>query len=486
MSGARRVVRNSLFGIAAEAVGGVLSFVIIILIARGLGATQFGHFSYVLAFTGVFQLIADFGLTNIVVKEISRAREDTVKIVGAVKPLVWLFSVIIFTVIALLGYALSPTQEIFLASVLMGAAVLVTFHAVLYGSICRAHEEMGYNAIAFITHKFILLGLVLTALHGGHGLVGLSLAYLLSNLYQWAFFYVVTRRRYLGGPLRWHKDAAYWKYLIGEALPVGLAMVFRRATLHVDTLILTALAPAASVGLFNAAYRIVQIVDMIPFTLSIPLFPPFTRMARDSLEGLYAMLNNVLRIFMLIAAPTAFLVYWFAQPVMELAYGADYLEGVATLQLIAGVVLLLFPTSLFLYLFTALGKQRLYTLSAAACLGINAVVDVMLIPSMGHMGAAIGTLVAEITFFLVGGIALLKLGFRPRWHEVFVKPMLAAAVAGGLLGLLDIDAVSLPLLLLLVAGYLLLYLAFAAFSRQIRKHELAVLLDAIRPAPARS
>jgi O-antigen/teichoic acid export membrane protein len=486
MSGARKVVRNSLFGVAGEAVGGAMSFLIVILIARDLGADTFGLFAFVLALTSIFQLVADFGLTNIIVKEISRAKSDTVKVISAVKPLVWLFTLVILLVLLAVGYPLAKTQEVFYAIVVMGAAVLITFHAVVYGSVCRAHEDMGYNAIAFVSHKFVLLAAVLLALDQKLGIVGVAGAYLIANMYQWAYFYWVFRKRYVDGPVRWRVDYPYWRYLIHEAFPVGIAMVFRRANLHTGTLILTAMSSASAVGIFNAAYRVIQMVDMIPFTLSIPLFPPFTRMATESRERLFEVLERVMGIFMVLAAPLFTLSLLLADRIIVTMFGDAYLDGVTTLAVLSGAVLFLFPTGLFVYLFTAMGHQRFYTVSSGICLIINIVACVSLIPLFGHLGAAMATLAAEVAFFISGMVFLHKLGFKPHFFRVFIKPVLVAVLAG--LWIKFLPDWSMPLVMLAVAalGYGLLYLPLVLLTGLVNKNDLGLIMASVKPKAARN
>ncbi len=475
----RRVIRNSIFGLSSEAIGGALSFVIIIIIARFLGTSQFGIFSYILAFVGVFQLIADFGLTNIIVREISRARGNTADIVGAVTPLVWIFSLLTYAAIGVLSFLFSPDEAVLLATLVMGGAVLATFQAVVYGSVCRAHEEMGFNALVFVSHKFALLALVWVALSGGHGIVGVALAYLAANTFQWGAFYWVVRVRYLDR-IEWRFNAAYWKHLVTEALPVGLAMVFRRATLHAGTLLLTAMSTHTAVGLFNAAYKIVQMVDMIPFTLSIPLFPPFSRLAKESPEKLYEALNRALRIFMLVAIPTFTLMLWLAAHIVELTFGSDYQQATSTLRVLSAALLFLFPTSLYIYVFTAMDKQKYYTLSSGICLGINVALALLLIPRYHHLGAAIATLAAEVAFFISGYVLLRKLGFRSSTLELICKPALAAGIAcGALMPALRSD--SIVMLFVATAGYGVVYFVVLMLIGSLRREDLAQVLEAVKP-----
>jgi O-antigen/teichoic acid export membrane protein len=478
MSTARRVVRNSLFGLASEAIGGALSFLVVILIARDLGSAQFGVFSYVLAFTGVFQLVADFGLTNILVKEIARDRARAQEIVGRVKPLVWLFSLLILGLIVVLAQFVVSAADTRLAMGIMGAAVLATFHAVVYGSVCRAFEQMGYNAWAFVSHKVVLLALVLAAMHFHWGMAGMVYAYLIANVYQWAFYYTIVRVRFFR--TSWHVDLPYWRHLLAEAFPVGVAMIFRRATLHVDTLLLTAMSTSTAVGLFNAAYRLIQIVDMIPFTLAIPLFPAFSRLARGPQDKLREALEHALRIFMMIAMPLATWVLLAAPSLVELAFGKSYLAAADTLRILSGAVLFLFPTALYIYLFSALDKQKYYTISSAACLALNAVVDVALIPPMGYLGAAIGTLSAEVVFFLVGAALLARLGFPLPWLRLAAKPVIAAAVAAAAAILLTGGLEGVRGLVLNGVVFFGCYAAVVLLLRVVSKEDIVVLRMAMR------
>lgn len=476
MSTGRRILRNSLYGLASEAIGGALSFLVVILIARSLGVERFGDFSYILAFTAIFQLIADFGLTNILVREIVRAQDQVARVVGAIKPLVWLLSLATFAVIALISLLSATSVEALHATLIMGVAVLVTFHAVIYGSVCRAREEMGFNAVAFVTHKVLLLGLVMLALHEDRGLVGIALAYLLANLYQWGFYYWVVRNRY--ARCAWRVDVAYWKELIAEAFPIGAAMVFRRATLHVDTLMLTLMSSATSVGLFNAAYRVIQMIDMIPFTLSIPQFPVLSRLAKESAGKFHAALTQAQRLFFIVAVPLCVWLLILAPDIIAILFGDRYSDAALTLRVLSAAVLFLFPTSLYIYVFSALGKQKYYTLSSGLCLAANVLLDVILIPHYGHLGAAVATLAAEATFFVSGAVMLNRLGLGNRFWRLITRPLLAAACAAAILIWPLLSNSALALIAASVA-YMVAFLLLALVFKIFNPEELALVRGSI-------
>lgn len=59
---AKRVLQNSVLRVGGYAIGALIYFAIVVLIARYLGTEGFGYFSFILAFAGVFQLLADLGV----------------------------------------------------------------------------------------------------------------------------------------------------------------------------------------------------------------------------------------------------------------------------------------------------------------------------------------------------------------------------------------------------------------------------------------
>lgn len=472
MSAGRVVLRNLVYGVCGEAVSGLLNFLTFILVARSLGPGPFGTFSYILALVGVFQLLADFGITNILVREVARARDRVGEIIGAMRPLAWLSSLVVVGLIAAIGWPLSPTREVYEATLLLGLSVLATFHSFSFASVCRAFEEMGFNALGNITHKVLQISLVSLALHKNTGVVGVGAAMMTANSFQWLFFYTVVRLRYVRR-IVWRFDVEYWKYLLKEAVPLGLAMVLRRANQQVGILVLTALSTPASVGLFSAAYKIVQVIDMIPFTLSLPLFPPFARLAQESHAKLFELVSRALRMFLILAAPLVVWLSTMAPWLMRLIFGDKYAAAAATAQVLTLAILFLFVTALYGYLFSALGRQRFYTIASGCCVATNLVLDLLLIPSYQHLGAAVAALAAEAVFCASGAWLLYRIGYRASLWKIAVRPIMLALVVAPLL--LWGRTGGPRLALGASALYVLIYVSLVLISGAVEREERAMV-----------
>ena len=476
MTAGKQVVRNSLFGIVSQAIGGGLFFLVTLLVARHLNPERFGAFSFVFAFVTVFQMLADFGLSNILIREMSRQRQRISEILGAVIPLVSVLAVLGYAVIALSSEFLKLTPEAKQAVYIMGATVLVTFHATVYAAVCRAHEEMGFNAAGLIAQRLALLILILAALYLDAGLPGIALCYLGERLFQWLFFYFLVRVRYTR--YRWRLDTAYWRYLMREGLPVGAGMVLRRISWYVDTFMLMALSTVGSVGLFSAAYRVIQMVNVVPFTLSVPLFPMLSRLAVESHEKVFSLYNRAQKIFVLLGLPSGLWIVMLGPRLMVLLFGKGYEAAGITLRIMGVVAVLLFMNSLFVYLFSALGKQKSYMTSIAISLLINLLLDLLFIPIWDIEGAAVATLCSELALYTSGILLLARSGQVTALLQLLLKPAIITLLAGSVLVWPLVSGTWISLILGTVA-FVGLFLGLVLGLRLITRDELLTLRAAL-------
>lgn len=477
MSSNKRIARNLVVSILGEGVGALLNIYIIVLIARTLGPVGFGEFSFILAFVGLLQLITDLGVTNLLVREVAQNPNKFRDIVGNARVLAWLLTMLVITPTAAVCLLVLEDKDFGLTLLVMTVAAMAVLHAVIYGALFRAFERMAFNAGFFVLHKVILLGLVFYWMKGESSLLQLCYFYLIANVSQFFMFYLASWKVF--ERITWKLDLAYWKYLIWEAVPVGISMLFRKATLHVDTLLLSALASPIALGLFNAAYRIIQIVEMLPFTLSIPMYPKMARLAVDSREEFVLFLNQVLKFYILISLPVMTYLFVFAEQIIGLMFSVEFAASAPILQALSVAVFFIFPSSIMIYVYTALSRQRTFTLISAAVLATNAALDVWLIPEFGAFGAAVGTVAAESLFVVVSIIFLHSHGIYVNLIKLSYKPFFAAVVAGyGVAQLFSLEGI-----VQLVAGsltFFVIYVVVILLTKTLDANELGFVGGLLR------
>ncbi|MFQ5456204.1 MAG: flippase [Nitrospirota bacterium] len=472
MGQVQRIVKNSFVTGVGGIIAAGLNFLTIMIIARHLGISRFGYYAFVMAFVGIFQLVADLGVRNILIRDVSVDKKRLERSLGITKFLIWILSVIAFLAIAVIINIIGQTQEVILSVYIAGIAVITTFHAVGYGAVCRAFEDMELNAIGNVLHKGMFLLLISVGVRLGVGLRGLFTCLLISNISLWAYYYMIVRKKYIR-PRLYIDINASWSTL-KEAFPLGIAGIFRKATWQVDTLILTGMTDVATVGLFSSAYKIIQAINLLPLTLALPLFPAFSRLANISEKRLFASFEKSLRFLWTFSLPITVVITLLSDKIILRIFGKEFIDASSSLQILSWALIFLFSTSLYLYLFTAMGKQMMYTISSGICLVINIILDILFIPIYGYIGASIATLASEMILFGTGFFFLMRMGCRISILNIAWRPVCGSIVMGAII----YQVRDLPLLWLSsgIGLGLLLYGTIILLSKGLSQEEIASII----------
>jgi O-antigen/teichoic acid export membrane protein len=464
MKQSQRIVKNAVFGIGASLLGGLVYLVTVLTIARMVSVVEFGEYSFVLAFAMFFQLLADAGLPRMMIREIAKDPESMVPVVGAGAALIWVVSIAVFLLVALIVAFLRVDTHVKIAALVMTMATMATFHSAGYSAVLRAFEDNELNYAGFVAQKVLLLGFVIVAIKLKMGLVGFVAAHLVSNVLLWNFYHIIVSRLYARVPLR--VDLSLWKSLLIAALPMGGGVMLRQLALQLDILILTWMTNLTTVGLFSGPYRISMALRTIPQNLALPLYPLYSRTAHLSPERFKEAYQWSIKFFALISIPlAAFFIAW-SKPILRLALGAKFLPALPAMQLLGLGLVPFFISTLFQYLFAALDEQKRFLISTCGGSALRILLLVLLIPRFGFAGPAMAFVCAETAIVGIWMFQLARLGFPANLGNVIWRPLaggtamtavLFAAGEAGLLWQIVAGVVSL-------IAYVLVLLALKTFS----------------------
>lgn len=425
MKQSQRIVKNVLASGLAVGLGGLIQLAAVALVARSVGVAQFGVYSFILAFAMFFQLLADSGLCNILIRELARAPERLEEILGAALSLIWLLTAVAALLMAAVTPLLHFPLETKLLALLMGAATLAQFHAMGYGSVLRAKEENELHALGFFLHKVLFFLLIAGSLKCGLALPGVVLAHLIPSLFQWGLYRWMVERRHVRPRLI--RAPAMWKYLLTHSIPVGGATMLRLASQQVDVFILTWMRDLRTVGLFSGPYRISMALRFIPQTLSLPLYPMYARMAheRDGRAALQAAYVRSVKFFLILGLPVTILFAGLAPVVIAVLLGPKYREATAAMEWMGLAFLPFFISDPMPFLLTALDEQRFVLRSTVAAMALRVALNFALIPVWGFVGPCMAFFVSEALLLALMSGRLARCGF-PLPPRIFWKPLVAA------------------------------------------------------------
>jgi O-antigen/teichoic acid export membrane protein len=378
----------------------IISFVYFTLIARNIGAEGTGKYFFALSFTTVFVIFVDLGLTNVLVREVAKVKEKVqayVSTVLSVKIVLGVFTYIATViVINLLGYPVETKHLVYLSAVTM---IFDSIHLTIYGSL-RAIGDLKYEAMSIVGSQLLTLVLGSIFLYAGFPLIFLILAFTIPSFLN-VLYAVYAASRFYGIQFIPSFDKKTFLFLGRIAIPFALAAVFARLYSYADSILLSKIAGDVAVGWYSIAYKVTYAFQFIPLALIAALYPRFSEYFAKDKKRLAYIFEQGMKYLLLIVLPIAVGISVLAKDIVLTVFTAQYMESIMPLRiLMAGLVFsfISFPIGAFL---NACNKQVTQTAITALVLVVNVTLNMLLIPHMGGVGAAIAALVGNVllTFF---------------------------------------------------------------------------------------
>ena len=401
MNESQRIFKNVFASGVGTAMGGILQFVAVLLVARALGPATFGLFACLATMAFVLNRIADLGMSAILVRDFSVNPRITGNLLGSALSLAWLL--LLGTSLAIAGVVqfVPIAAHVELVTVLMAVSGLLQLPCACYGAVMRAREENELEVLGFFAHKLVLLLGLCVALRLNCGLQAVAIIYVGSAAAQWTICREIVRRRYLRP--RWRIDVADWRYLVKESIPFGWSAAIRLVGEQADVMILAWVAGLSAVGLYGGVYRITVGLRFVAQAMVIAIFPAYSRAASHFMRApvraedsrLQRMYQLAIRSLLLIALPVATALFVAATPVVDVLLGPDYLPAVGALRILAITAGIVFIASPFPYLLTALNEHRFLFVSSTAVTTVRTILLCGFSAWLGITGAAWAVLISE-------------------------------------------------------------------------------------------
>jgi O-antigen/teichoic acid export membrane protein len=243
---------------------------------------------------------------------------------------------------------------------------------------------------------------------------------------------------------------------------------------YVDSIMLGILLPAEYVGIYRAAYNVVfAFIGII--SIAFVLFPIFTQLDGLELENAF---KRVFRYSSILVFPITFGLIFFAEPVVRIVYGVDYMPSVTPMYALS-ILIILTPLDFFGILFTAKGKPEFPAKLMIVSSAINIILNYIFIVNLGVLGAAIATVVSRSFNIVILGILSKRiLNIAPNLDSIY-KPLFSSAIMGLFLYLVPAPSTFLLSIFEILVG-VFIYLTTLILLRGLMREDLVFLIETIR------
>lgn len=425
---ARKIAYNVAVSSISKVLSTVLALVAIGFITRYLGKEGFGNYATVLAFLSFFSSLADLGLYSISTREISRHGADEKKIMGNIFALrlVSALAVVIISPIVVLFFDYPGEVK---AGIVIAAASFVfsSGYQVLNG-VFQKNLAMDKVAIGELAGKIIQVSVVIIAVQlklGFDWIIG-SLLFNMIASFVIVFFWV---KKYLRFKIEF--DFQYWKEFLKESLPIGIGAVVVFVYFKMDTILLSVMRTSADVGIYNAAYKVLENLIFFPAMIIGLILPIMSNTITHDRQRFLDISNKTFKFFVLVIVPLIIGTLFLAGGVINLIGGGQFAASASVLRILVFAIAAIFFGSFFTNIMIAgsLQKKLMFIYAAAAIANVTA--NLIFIPLFSYVAAAYISTLTEIFVALAAFVIVAKeIKYYPR-----LEKKIGIFLAGGLMAL---------------------------------------------------
>ena len=396
------VVKNTSFLTAASILQKIISFVYFTIIARVIGVGDTGQYFFALTFTTIFTVVADFGLGQILIRETARNPENSERNLNTVFWTKVIFGLaaylLVIFFINVFNYAPEIKQLVYLSGVTM---FFDNLHATFY-ALFRARKNLFYESVGVVASQFLTLTIGTVALLMHWPMIWLIAAYAIPSFLNFLFSAFSARRVYkLHYGFIWDKNL--FKTFIALAVPFALAGIIGRLYSYSDSLIMSKMLSRDELGWWSVPYKITFAFQFIPVALSASIFPVMSGLYIQSKEKIGQLFQKSWHYLFIIIFPLSFGLFVLAELIVTKIYKPEYLPSVPVLRVLLISLIFGFLSFITGALLNASNRQKVQTALVAVALVVNIIMNVILLPRVGIIGAAFSALAGNI-ILCFGGI----------------------------------------------------------------------------------
>ncbi len=391
--GLKRVVGNSGWMLFDKIfrLGG--AFLVNVLVTRYLGPERFGLLSYASAFVSLFLAIANLGLFSIVIRDVVRHPTERHEILGTALFLKLCGGVgcLGFSLAAILVTGPTNAQIVPLVAIVATGMIFQAFEVFDFWFLSQLQSKntLKANLPTFIVCAAVKVGLI----YAGAPLIAFAWVALAEIVLAGIGFMVVyqaTTRELL--QLRFNQ---YWaKRLLRDSAPLIFAGLMVMLYNRIDQIMLGNMLGEKAVGLYSSAVRLAEFWYVFPGLVLQSLYPGIIAAKEQAADAYEGKMQRVFDVMALLSALFVVPLFLSSRWLVVFLYGSAYGEAGPLLEVyvLSGFFVMLGHAREYWITVENVTRFSLYSTIVGAA--INILLNLILIPRFGPIGAAYATLIA--------------------------------------------------------------------------------------------
>lgn len=424
-----RFIRGSMVRVITYGISLLASLVSAPLVIRHLGPSSYGYFATVTAIVFVIGGFTEAGLNTLGIREFASGRPDRLRLLRNLVGLRVTGTAVAVTVVAIVAALVGAPSVIVFGVLIGGAGLIVTIAGENYGIPLNSDLRITAVSIIGLVQQVTLTIVYVVLVVIGARVLPLLAATIASGGVLLGATAFLIRGEVSIIPVF---DRGQWKDLLRQTLPYAMASAVGIIYFREALILMSVLSTEHEVSYYAAAFRIVEVLTVIPWTIVSAAFPIFSRAAYNEDDARLSYALHRLFDTALIAG------VWMAASILvgasfgiSVVAGSGFRPSVPVLQIQGLAIVTSCMVALFGSMLLSLRLFRPLLRSNALAVVVATVLSFALIPGHGAKGAAIAATAAESCLAVAYGWSLRRA--RPALTVSFaLLPRVGLATAAAL------------------------------------------------------
>ena len=389
------LMKNSFWITLSQVFDKVVRTILLIYLARIIGANEYGKYTFALSFVSIFVSFLDLGLSSIITRELSQD-DKAEKDISALITLKILSGTGTIALICTGSFFITSDLEIQKVMKILAVSSFLGLFPGLFFSIWRAKQKMQYEAWVQAGRILLLFICVFFALFSFPSIVNISCAFLFTNAISLTIICFIFK-----DTIVFSFETQIWKKYLLMSWPLALNSIFGMLYSYTDSILMGYMGQITQTGWYNAALKVVYVVGTPAGIISISFFPVLCKFAKESADTFQDMLNLQIGVILIIFVPIVVGGVLLSTEIINLFYGNDFLNASKVLKILifmAGATALCRPLQNTLVSYNHQNKVFWATTAGAV---LNIVLNLILIPKYSFIGAAYASVISYGIVFML-------------------------------------------------------------------------------------
>ena len=394
-----------------QVAGGVFGFFAVIFLARRLGKSAYGMWSFAFALLSYGMLLTDFGLSTYGTIEVSKERKTLKVLLGDIISIRLLIAFLLIILIVPFSSSIPKLRS-------MSGLIFLTFLNLIPFAFSldwafRALEDMKFAALWTFVFNLLFFLLIIAAVRGTGDLLKVPSARFFSLLVASGLLIYFLWKQY-PELFAFNVNPSRWPAIMKVSVVLTASFVMIKIYYNIDVLMLGFYRTMKEVGVYSAIYNFVLALSVVRFSLLYAVQPTLSRIEQTPWPEYVKNLKRFEAVSIFIGLILYIFVFLLANPIIRIFYGAKYTspETVRLLRILINANLIMFINLVFPTLLIIVKRETLYFWVTTAGATTNFLLNLYLIPRYGYFGAAYTTVLSEFVVFLLSFVLYYRL-IRP-------------------------------------------------------------------------